>query len=67
VPGLFRVARNPEPDSTLPYLLWVPVGDRPLVLKAKDTWPRNRQLAQEWAYRFLGAAAAYSDEERLAL
>jgi hypothetical protein len=23
----------------------------------------NRQLAQEWAYRVLGAAAAYADEE----
>lgn len=23
----------------------------------------SRQLAQEWAYRFLGAAAAYADEE----
>jgi hypothetical protein len=27
----------------------------------------NRQLAQEWTYRFLGAAVAYADEERLEL
>jgi ERCC4-type nuclease len=27
----------------------------------------NRQLAQEWAYRFLGAAAAYADEESVEL
>lgn len=27
----------------------------------------NRQLAQEWAYRFLGAAAAYADEEAVDL
>jgi hypothetical protein len=27
----------------------------------------NRQLAQEWAYRFLGAAAAYADEEAVEL
>jgi len=27
----------------------------------------NRQLAQEWAYRFLGAAAAYADEEAMEL
>jgi ERCC4-type nuclease len=27
----------------------------------------NRQLAQEWAYRFLGAARAYADEETLDL
>ncbi len=25
----------------------------------------NRQLAQEWSYRFLGAAAAFADEEAL--
>lgn len=35
----FRIARNPDPDSTLPYLLWVPLGSGPLVLKAQDTWP----------------------------
>lgn len=23
---MFRIARNPDPGSTLPYLLWVPVG-----------------------------------------
>jgi ERCC4-type nuclease len=27
----------------------------------------NRQLAQEWTYRFLGAAAAYADEEAVEL
>jgi hypothetical protein len=27
----------------------------------------NRQLAQEWAYRFLGAAAAHADEEAVDL
>ncbi len=27
----------------------------------------NRQLAQEWAYRFLGAALAYADEEAIDL
>jgi hypothetical protein len=27
----------------------------------------NRQLAQEWTYRFLGAAAAYADEEAVDL
>lgn len=146
----FRIARNPDPGSTLPYVLRVPVGTKPLVLEARDTWPRtakvychrgewpddartwrrsprdracavvspstscstarariarsswspcsraaarassgtprrpparparacasvpivfceNRQLAQEWAYRFLGAAARYADEERVEL
>ena len=37
----FVIARNPEPDSRLPYLLWVPLGDRGLVFKAGDVWPRT--------------------------
>lgn len=40
----FRIARNPDPDSTLPYILWVPLGSRPLVVKAKDTWPRTAKV-----------------------
>lgn len=48
------IARNPDPDSSLPYLLRVPV-DGGLLLKARDTWPPTA-LAEEWAYRWLGAA-----------
>lgn len=40
----FRIARNPDPDSTLPYVLSVPVGATPLVLKAKKTWPRTAKV-----------------------
>jgi len=40
----FRIARNPDPDSTLPYVLSVPVGPAPLILKAKDTWPRTAKV-----------------------
>ncbi len=40
----FRIARNPDPDSTLPYVLSVPVGPTPLILKAKDTWPRTAKV-----------------------
>jgi hypothetical protein len=40
----FRIARNPDADSTLPYLLSVPVGPEPLVLKAKATWPRTAKV-----------------------
>jgi ERCC4 domain len=40
----FRIALNPDEDSMLPYLLWVPVGPTPLVLKAKDTWPRTAKV-----------------------
>src|SRR4051812_23367453 len=42
--GVFRIARNPDSDSTLPYVLWVPIGSQPLVLKAKDTWPRTAKV-----------------------
>lgn len=32
----FLVARNPEPDSTLPYLIRLPLGEGELVLKARE-------------------------------
>lgn len=37
------VARNPDPDSRLPYLLRLPLGDG-LVFRAKDTWPRTNAI-----------------------
>ena len=37
------VARNPDPDSTLPFLIWVPLGDG-LVFRTKGTWPRTAAL-----------------------
>lgn len=37
------IARNPEPGSTLPYLLRIPLRDG-IVLKAKDTWPRTGKV-----------------------
>ena len=37
------IARNPDPDSKLPYLLRVPLGGG-LVLRTSDTWPRTRAL-----------------------
>ena len=40
----FRIARNPDPDSTLPYILSIPVGSTPLVVKAKETWPRTGKV-----------------------
>ena len=39
----FRVARNPDPDSRLPYLIWLPVEEG-LVLKARETWPRASRV-----------------------
>lgn len=37
------LARNPEPDSSLPLLLKVPLGDG-LVFRTKGTWPREAAL-----------------------
>jgi ERCC4 domain len=33
------VARNPDPDSSLPYLIRVPLGPGGIVVKARETWP----------------------------
>ena len=37
------IARNPDPGSTLPYLLRLPLGDG-LVFRTKGTWPRTNAL-----------------------
>lgn len=39
----FVIATNPDPDSTLPYLIRVPVGEG-LVFRARDTWPRTKAV-----------------------
>lgn len=44
VPDDFVIARNPDPDSSLPYLVRIPVGDSGIVLKARDTWPRTAKI-----------------------
>jgi hypothetical protein len=48
----FVIARNPDPASSLPYIVRLPVGSRPVVLKAKETWPRTAKVfchpATEW-------------------
>lgn len=47
------IATNPDPDSRLGYLLWVPLGDG-LVFRTSGTWPREKALychpvpASEW-------------------
>lgn len=40
----FVVARNPDGDSSLAYLLRLPMPEGPLVLKAGDTWPRTAKV-----------------------
>ena len=44
MPDDFLVAHNPEPGSTLPHLIRLPVPGRPIVLKVKDTWPRTNKV-----------------------
>jgi ERCC4 domain len=52
VPDDFVVARNPEPDSRLPYLLRIPLGERGVLLKAREPWARTSKVychrASEW-------------------
>ena len=37
------IARNPEADSSLPYIVRIPLGDG-IVLRVKDTWPRTSKI-----------------------
>jgi hypothetical protein len=41
---VFEVAANPDPDSTLPFLIRLPLPDGELVLKARDSWPRTAKV-----------------------
>jgi len=47
------IAQNPDPDSTLPYLLRLPLGGG-MVFRTSGTWPRTKALfcyqvsADEW-------------------
>src|SRR5437899_12159100 len=42
-PPRFRVARNPDAESRLPYLIRLPI-EGGLVLKARETWPRATRV-----------------------
>jgi ERCC4 domain len=42
--AMFEVAANPDPDSTLPFLIRLPLPDGELVLKARDSWPRTAKV-----------------------
>ncbi|WP_249020548.1 ERCC4 domain-containing protein [Conexibacter sp. S30A1] len=50
------LARNPDPSSSLPYLLWLPL-EGGLVFRTKGTWPRTGALychpagPEEWPER----------------
>jgi hypothetical protein len=60
-PPRFRIARNPDSESRLPFLLWLPI-DGGMVLKARDTWPRaNRVFCAEEATPWNGSADLVDD------
>jgi len=46
------IARNPDGDSSLPYLLRIPLGPQGILLKARETWPRTAKVychrVDEW-------------------
>ncbi len=46
------IARNPESDSSLPYLVRIPLGPNGIVVKARQSWPRESKVychrAQGW-------------------
>lgn len=48
----FVIARNPDPGSSLPYLVRLPLDDGAVVLKVRDVWPRTSKVychrAPEW-------------------
>ncbi|MEJ7833406.1 MAG: ERCC4 domain-containing protein [Nocardioides sp.] len=44
MPDDFVIARNPDGDSALPYLLRIPLGEAGVVLKSRDTWPRTAKV-----------------------
>jgi hypothetical protein len=52
VPDDFVIARNPDGDSSLPYLLRVPLGPDGVILKVRDAWPRTSKVychrVEEW-------------------
>jgi hypothetical protein len=51
-PTVFEVAANPDADSTLPFLIRLPLPTGELILKARDSWPRTAKVychrAEHW-------------------
>src|SRR5581483_455560 len=50
--GTFSVARNPDPDSSLPFMIRLPLPDGYLILKTRDSWPSTAKVychrAESW-------------------
>jgi len=51
-PVLFEVATNPDADSTLPFLIRLPLPTGELVLKARHSWPRTAKVYRHRADRW---------------
>lgn len=62
MPAEFLIARNPEEDSSLPYLVRLPLGADGVVLKVRDTWPRT---AKVYCHQALGWPADAEIVERV--
>ncbi|HWH30597.1 MAG TPA: histone-like nucleoid-structuring protein Lsr2 [Mycobacteriales bacterium] len=60
----FVIARNPDADSQLPYLLRIPLPGRAVVLKARETWPRTSKV---YCHRADGWPADAEVVERVAV
>ncbi len=52
MPEDFVIARNPDEETSLPYLLRIPYGADGVLLKARETWPRTQKVychrVEEW-------------------
>jgi hypothetical protein len=55
VPDDLLIALNPEEDSSLSYLVRIPLGAAGIVLKTRDTWPRTSKV---YCHRAAGWPAA---------
>ncbi|CAN5646529.1 hypothetical protein BH24ACT5_BH24ACT5_31480 [soil metagenome] len=48
----FVIARNPDEESSLPYLVRLPLGPNGIALKVRETWPRTNKVychrADDW-------------------
>ncbi|OYO21877.1 hypothetical protein CGZ93_07990 [Enemella dayhoffiae] len=44
MPADFLIAHNPEEGTSLPYLVRIPLGERGIVLKVRELWPRTSKV-----------------------
>jgi hypothetical protein len=62
----FRVARNPDTESKLAFLVWLPI-DGGLVLKAREAWPRAARVFCSHEHTTWDESAGIVDEADVAL